>query len=336
MSRLDELPPDQRATLSLLLRQHKSYAQVATLLGIAELAVHDRAHAALVMLAPRRARELSPEQRLEIGDYLLGQLPGVAERLRTRTYLASSEPARAWASELAAELAPLADRLPEIPAATAHAEAPAPATASTEASAASAPSPQRVGDLSASSPPPPAVAGVTDAASTQRQLPSSRAGGAMLLGALAIAVIVLVVVLVSGGSGGGKKTPTTAGKATTTSASTTGPTIDDSITLKPPKAGSKSVGAAYVLSKGSTLAFFIQAEHIPPAKGFYYAIWLYNSPTAFQPVTKSSDVGANGRLEGISPLPSNADEFHGVLLTKETSKHPTRPGRVVLQGPFKL
>ena len=54
MSRLDELPPDQRAALSLLLRQRKSYAEVATLLGISERAVHDRAHAALAVLAPRR------------------------------------------------------------------------------------------------------------------------------------------------------------------------------------------------------------------------------------------------------------------------------------------
>jgi hypothetical protein len=324
MSRLDELPPDQRAALSLLLRQHKSYAQVATLLGIAEPAVHDRAHAALVMLAPRNARELSPDRRLEIGDYLLGQQPGVAERLRTRTYLAGSEPARAWASELAAELAPLADQLPEIPPAAPGA-----------ASAASAPGPQRVGDLSASSPPPPVLPGVTDAASASRQLPSSRVGGAVLLAALAAAVIVVVVVLLSDG-GSSKKTPAIAGKTTTTSATSTGPTIEDSITLKAPSAASKSVGAAYVLSKGSTLAFFIQAVHIPPAKGFYYAIWLYNSPTDFQPVTKSSDVGSNQRLEGISPLPTNASQFHSVLLTKETSKHPTHPGHVVLRGPFKL
>src|ERR1700733_3767954 len=135
MSRLDELPPDQRAALSLLLRQRKSYAEVATLLGISELAVHDRAHAALAVLAPRRARELSSERRLEVGDYLLGQQPGVAERLRTRTYLSGSEQARAWATELAADLARLgAGQLPEIPPG-----APAPP---------GAPSPQRVADLS--------------------------------------------------------------------------------------------------------------------------------------------------------------------------------------------
>ena len=51
MPRLDDLPPDLRATLSLLVDRGKSYAQVAELLGIPESAVRDRAHAALDALA---------------------------------------------------------------------------------------------------------------------------------------------------------------------------------------------------------------------------------------------------------------------------------------------
>ena len=95
MSRLDDLPPDQRATLSLLLRSGKSYAEVAALLDIQERAVHDRAHAALAVLAPRQARELTAERREEIGDYLLGQRPAspsachahLSRELRARTRL---------------------------------------------------------------------------------------------------------------------------------------------------------------------------------------------------------------------------------------------------------
>jgi len=105
MSRLDDLPPDQRATLSLLLRSRKSYAEVATLLDIQERAVHDRAHAALAVLAARQARELTAERREEVGDYLLGQRRTVAERLATRSYLESSSLARDWAKALAGELA---------------------------------------------------------------------------------------------------------------------------------------------------------------------------------------------------------------------------------------
>jgi DNA-directed RNA polymerase specialized sigma24 family protein len=74
MSRLDALPPDQRATLSLLLSQHKSYAEVAALLSIPEQAVHDRAQAALAVLAPREARELTSERRDYIVDFVLGQV----------------------------------------------------------------------------------------------------------------------------------------------------------------------------------------------------------------------------------------------------------------------
>ena len=104
MSRLDDLPHDQRAALSLLLRQRKSYAEVASLLGIEQRAVHDRAHAALAVLAPREARQLSAERREEIGEYLLGQQASLGGRLRTRTYLEGSAPARGWARALAAEL----------------------------------------------------------------------------------------------------------------------------------------------------------------------------------------------------------------------------------------
>lgn len=48
---LKDLPPDLRATLSLLVDRGKSYTQIAELLGIPETAVRDRAHTALDMLA---------------------------------------------------------------------------------------------------------------------------------------------------------------------------------------------------------------------------------------------------------------------------------------------
>ncbi len=321
MSRLDELPPDQRAALSLLLRQHKSYAEVATLLGIAERAVHDRAHAALAVLAPRRARELTPERRLEIGDYLLGQQPGVAERLRTRTYLSSFEPARAWAGEIAAQLAPLAGAgLPEIPAPSGE-SAPAPVR-----------QPQRVGDLSSASA---AASGGAPAplAPAPPSPSSSRLGGAVLLAAIAVVVIVAIVLLVGGGSGA-KKASTTS--TTSTSATKTGPTIDNQINLKSPNPRSRSVGVVYVLAEGAKQAFFIEAQNIPPAKGFYYAVWLYNSPSSALPLSKSSDVGSDRKLAGGSALPSNAGGYREILLTEETNPKPTRPGHVVLRGAFSL
>jgi hypothetical protein len=326
MSRLDELPPDQRAALSLLLRQHKSYAEVASLLGIAERAVHDRAHAALAVLAPRRARELTPERRQEIGDYLLGQQPGVAERLRTRTYLSSFEPARAWAGEISTQLAPLAGAsLPEIPA----------GAGISTGTGTGAQRPQRVGDLSSASAPARAAGALSTPPARSQQ--SSRLGGAVLLAVLVAAAIAVIVLLT--GSGGGshaKKSSTNASKTSSTASTKTGPTVENQITLKSPDAKSASVGVVEILVEGGKRAFFIEAQHIPASKGFYYAIWLYNSPSSFLGVSKSPAVGSTHRLAGGSLLPSNAGEFHEMLVTEETTSHPTHPGHVVLRGAFSL
>ena len=112
---LQEIPPDLRATLALLLGQRQRYDAIAALLEIEERTVHDRAHAALALIAPRQARELSAAQREQVGEYLLGQAPP-AEQSAAVAYLESSAAARAWAQALAAELAPLpTSDLPAIP-----------------------------------------------------------------------------------------------------------------------------------------------------------------------------------------------------------------------------
>src|SRR5580692_8432303 len=109
MSRLDSIPPDLSAVLSLLLRRGKRYAEVAGMLGIEERAVHDRAHSALALLAPSQARGLSAAEREQLGEYLLGQQSALAAD-QTQDFLAGSPAGRAWAQALAGELAALAPR----------------------------------------------------------------------------------------------------------------------------------------------------------------------------------------------------------------------------------
>ena len=310
MSRLDELPPDQRAALSLILRQRKSFGEVATLLGIAERPVHDRAHAALAVLAPRQARGLTDAQRADVGDYLLGQQPGVAERLRTRTLLGSSEPARAWAQAIAAELAPLADgALPEIP--------PAAGAGASDADA---------GDAPEAPPAAPSPMGLSP--------PSSRLGGALLLAALVVAVVVAVILITT--SGGGSSAKTNAARKSAAAASKAGPTVSATLPLHSPSPGSNTVGVVAVLSEKGKHAFYIEAQHLPATHSFYYAIWLYNSPTSARALSKGPPVGTTHKLAGGSALPTNAGEYHEILLTRETNSHPTQPGTVVLQGAFNL
>src|SRR3954464_7745819 len=116
MSPVDELAPDQRAVLQLLLKQGKAYVELATLLRISPEAVRDRAVTALEALGPRDGAPLAPERRAEVADYLLGQ-QSASQRQETREFLEGSAAGRAWARVVAGELKPLGgEALPEIPA----------------------------------------------------------------------------------------------------------------------------------------------------------------------------------------------------------------------------
>ena len=98
----------------------------------------------------------------------------------------------------------------------------------------------------------------------------------------------------------------------------------------------QAVGIAEVLSEGSQYAFYLAAEHLPQSKGFFYAVWLYNSPTSFEALSRAPNVGANGSVQGGALLPKDAGKFHTMLLTRETRTNPTSPGPVVLRGAFAL
>jgi hypothetical protein len=280
MPRLDDLPPDLRATLSLLVDRGKSYAQVAELLGIPESAVRNRAHAAL-------------------------------------------------------------DTLAGGPGESAFASRPAPATSPVD-------SPPAAPRTSGPSP----------------GLPVSRRGGALLLAGIAVVVVVVVVLLTSGGgshttgTGTGASSASTSASASTTStssASSTGtksgsakPTVTNQLTLTASEPSSKAIGIVEVLAEGSQRAFYLATEHLPPPpSGTSYVIWLYNSPTSAEALSRAAcpagahvpscpTVGANGRLQGGALLPSNAGDYRHILLTRETSEHPTAPGPAVLSGAFSL
>jgi len=167
-------------------------------------------------------------------------------------------------------------------------------------------------------------------------------------------LIVVAVILITSGGGSSHKssstqstatgattttTPSTSKTSTTSSTSTASgkkPTLDKQIALTSPEPNSKTVGLAEVLSEGSKRAFYIAAEHLPPSSGFFYAVWLYNSPTSSVALGKIPPVSSNGQAQGGALLPANAGEYHEMLLTRETSEHASKPGPVVLSGTFSL
>lgn len=272
MSRLDDLPPDQRAVLQLLVRQGKSHAEIAQMLGISQHAVADRAQAALDALAGNAGAQGA--------ETIAGPAGGRGGR----------EPARSGAPATVRGERPPASPPPQ----GAPAQAPGPAA---------------------------------------RRAPAPRRAGALLLVGLAIA-IVLAVVLIANGSGGGSHNASSGSTAKSTGKSGT-PRVEGQLRLASPDPSSSAVGVVELLSQGSQHAFFVVAQNLPPSKGFFYAVWLYNSPSRAQVLGKAPTVTANGRLQAVGPLPANARSYRKMLITRETTEQPTRPGPIVLSGPFK-
>ncbi|MGH2878285.1 MAG: RNA polymerase sigma factor [Solirubrobacteraceae bacterium] len=169
-----------------------------------------------------------------------------------------------------------------------------------------------------------------------------RTRGALLLGAIVVVIVVVVILLTSGGKGSDANTNpnTTAASSTntksTSSTSAAKPRIDKKLTLSALEPESHAAGEAYVLSDGTRHAFYVAAHGLPPSQGFFYAVWLYNSPSSSAPLGRAPSVGSNGRLEGGGPLPSNASDYAKLIVTHETSTHARTPGTIVLSGSFSL
>jgi hypothetical protein len=351
MSALDNLAPDQRAVLQMVLQRGRSYDEIAALLSIDRAAVRQRALDAFDALAPETVLP-GPESAL-ITDYLLRQLPEkVAEQVYS--YLQASDTDRAWAEAVASVIGPLAPgSLPEIPVGAPLGADDWPA-----------------GDLEQHSDPPPQTGEEphdTDEAPAeqyygpQRELtprasrPSSRRGGAILLGTIGVLIIaVIVVVLVS--SGGGKKSPANSGHtktanataptsstpATTVTTGTTTTATTESVlaqlNLTSPTGAKSTVGVVEVVRLNDGVTGIILLAQGMPANTTHnaYAVWLSNSPTSYKFVGFVQYlVGKNGKIDTDGTLKPGAAAYHHLLITLETQAHPASPGEVVLSGPFR-
>jgi hypothetical protein len=338
MASIDNLPPDQRAVLQMVLARGRGYDEIAKMLQIDRADVRERALQALDALGP--GTRVPSERRALITDYLLGQLPGPVSD-ETREQLARSPGERAWARVVASELQSLAeDPLPEIPAAAVDGEAVAPSPSAGEPEA-------QVPGAAASAPEPPRDGG-RGARTIYR--PSSRRGGAILLGLVGAVVIGVVVFLIVNSGGSSHKSPS-ASAAATSASTTPGATSTTAcnpatsttacpvaqINLRSPTSRS-TLGIAEILKKGNTTAIAIVAQGVPAnTKHNAYAVWLANSPTDSHAVRLgfvNPGVGKNGRLQTAGGLPGNASNFSQLLVTLETKPNPPQPGTVVLQGQF--
>lgn len=339
MAQLDRIPADQRAVLQLVLRQGRSYDDLAGLLSMAPAGVRDRAHNALEALAGESS--LAPDERGVLGDYLLGQA-SVSERETARRLLDESAPARDWARAAATELEPLGgDSLPEIPSGATPAERAVPA----EEKAPATQTPQAA--PAAAERPTGAFEHFPAGAATRRR--PSRLGGAILLAGVAIVVAVILIIALGGGSddGGSKAvvptttaapttTPTTTAPTGTGAQATTSPTAPKPIAQIPLRhtAGQKGIGLAQVYARSGQRAVIVAAQRLTPGA---YALWLSNPGGSSQLLGfVPQAVGSDGQFVTQGVLPKNASSFKSLIVTREAitknATPPKSPGSVVLSG----
>jgi anti-sigma-K factor RskA/sigma-70-like protein len=321
MTSVDTLDASQRAVVQLVLKQGKSYGEIADLLGLEAGAVRARAHAALDALGPSTTG-LTTGRRADVADYLLDQQSD-EDREATRETLASSPAARAWARSVAAELRPVAGRdLPEIPDAAARA-------------AASANGGRRDEDEDEDEP-----GGGEPLREPGGVRRSSRTGGIVLLAGLAVVVAVVVILLVSGSDDNGtSKTAAASAPANTASApaqqqTATGAQATPVAQINLHAAdGSKAIGVAQVLSQGGQLGFAIVGQNLTPTnKNGAYAVWLYSSPSKAKLLGfVDPPVGQSGKFQNVIAVPQGANQYSQLIVTRESGQ-PKRPGQIVLAG----
>lgn len=306
MARIDDLRPDQRAALQLLLQQGRSYDEIASLLRMEPEAVAERARSALDALGPEDMAELSLEEQDDVADYLLGQ-QSASQRARTRDLLEGSPAGRAWARAVSSELRPLAgENLPDIPAEAAEVE-------------------EAFGALGART------------AHRERVERSSRVGGAILIAAAVIALVGLVALGLSLAGGDDDDEDTSAsGTTTQTQTQESRPRAVAQINLTPPEGvGGKLAGVAQVFEQGDKRTIVLVAEGLRRAtEQRFYAIWIYKSPEQARRLGFPPQPNRRGQLATQFDYPDDARDYDQLIVTQESDRAPKQPGRILLSGPL--
>ena len=305
MATFDQLSPEQRAIVELVLRQGKTYGELSEMLNLPEGRVRELARDALVELAPVSVRGVEEDWRGQLADYVLGQQSG-PEATATKGHLRRSEAARSWARSLLDSLEQFYENgsVPAIPEGERGRRA-----------AAAAPREPR-----------------------EPREPRSAMGGRLaptadrrwlMAGAAAIIVILLAVVIwpvgaLTGGDDDGKSTDSAgSGSQEATKQSTTGQT------------SGQPAGIAIVVERNGKKQLLVQAARLAPSgqsEGYY--VWLYNSPD------DSKSLGGqvtdqNGNYQAIGPLPSDYKNFEFIDITRQQiaeSGNVKHSGDSVLRG----
>jgi hypothetical protein len=308
MATFDQLSPEQRAIVELVLRQGKTYAELAEMLNLPEPRVRELARDALVELAPVSVRGVEEDWRGQLADYVLGQQAG-PEATATKGHLRRSEAARSWARSLLDSLEQFYENgsVPSIPDGERGRAARRPQAA--------AAAPAR-GDAGRTRP----ALNVTDPVTRRRLL-----AGAGALALVLLALLVWPVGLLTGDD------------EDTSSADTAEPAAQGTGGEGQQAADGQPAGIAIVVEQDGKKQLLVQAARLAPSgqsEGYY--VWLYNS----QGDAKSLGgqvTDQQGNYQAIGDLPADFRDFRSIDVTRqrigndENIKH---SGESVLRGPM--
>jgi len=309
MATFDQLSPEKRAIVELVLQQGKTYPELADMLGIPEARVRELARDALVELAPVSVRGVEEDWRGQLADYVLGQQAG-PEATATKGHLRRSEAARSWARSLLDSLEQLYvnGSVPAIPEGERGRAARRPAAAAASAPSESAGAPR----------------GLSTADPVMRRRLLAGAGAAALV--LLLAVLLWPIGVLTGGD---DDSGTARGDDVQPAAQTT--------TDQGEQAANGPAGIAIVVDRNGKKQLLVQAARLAPSgqnEGYY--VWLYNSPNDARSLG-GQVTDQQGNYQAVGAFPADYAKYKYIDVTKQAIGNSTNvkhSGESVLRGPM--
>jgi hypothetical protein len=303
MATFDQLSPEQRAIVELVLRQGKTYNELADMLNLPEGRVRELARDALVELAPVSVRGVEDDWRGQLADYVLGQQSG-PEATATKGHLRRSEAARSWARSLLDSLEQFYENgsVPAIPEGE-RGRAKRQEAAPREKSPGSA------------------LAPATDPVMRRRLLAGA---GALLL--LLLIVLVWPIGLLTGDDEGSSSAGSEPSANTGNQQASGGQSGQQS---------GQPAGIAIVVQRSGKKQLLVQAANLAPSgqsEGYY--VWLYNSPDDAKSLG-GQVTDQQGNYQALGAFPADYQNYKYIDVTRQqVGKDPNvkHSGESVLRG----
>jgi hypothetical protein len=333
MATFDQLPPEQRAILELVLQRRQNYSDLADMLGMPGVRVRELAREALVDLSPRSASRVDLEWRGQVADYLLGQQTG-PEGTATRGHLKRSESARLWALSLLDSLDHLYQdgEYPVIPEGEA-APAREPRRRREPRERRESPFGRRPREPKQPREPkeprereeraPRALTPAAAEVVRRRRI----AGGAAAATLLLFVLLVWPVGLLTGdddGDGGGDGGSEQSGDQ---------PRVLGQLLLRPQQGERGAVGIGLITERDGERSLLVQARGLRPTRqGQAYEVWLFNSRN--EAVSMGAQLtDRQGNYQGAGRLPEDYEDYRFLDISRENvDQNAAHSGDSVLRG----